>query len=181
VRATSAKFGLRAGNVKFGTQNEEGMRMPAAWFCRRICLYVTCRCLYVTCHCLYVTCHKIALLVAREADETCSSQRRWGVVIFRKFLEWIRNAINACINQQLVSFENCFGVLSWLCQGRVKRRLLIMPTNVSASCWLRGPALQDPCPHVTVDLTKYATSVRRFSECTSKTEAWRPGRVCIYL
>jgi len=54
-----------------------------------------------------------------------------------------------------------------------------MPTNVTAgtmlhpSCGLGGLVLQDPSPHMAVELTKQAASFRGFLECRSATDVWR--------
>jgi len=81
------------------------------------------------------------------------------------------------INQELVSFRIWRSVVAL--PGNGSRTFLIMPTYVTAgttlhpSCGLGGLTLEDPSPHVAVELTKQAASFRGFVECWSETDVWR--------
>jgi len=65
--------------------------------------------------------------------------------------------MHVSINQELVSFRNWRSVLAL--PGNGSRTFLIIPTYVTAgtmlhpSCGLGGLTLEDPSPHVTVELT----------------------------
>ena len=49
------------------------------------------------------------------------------------------------VNKQLVSFQNCFGVVFRLLRGRFKRRLLIVRgRNISCGPVLRGSEVRSP-------------------------------------
>jgi hypothetical protein len=80
------------------------------------------------------------------------------------------------INQKLVSFRIWRSVLALPGTGS---RTFLMPTNVTPgtmlhpSCGLGGLPLQDPSPHMAVELTKQATSFSGFLECRSETDIWR--------
>jgi hypothetical protein len=85
--------------------------------------------------------------------------------------------MHVSINQELVSFRIWRSVLAL--PGTGSRTFLIMPTNVTAgtmlhpSCGLGGLPLQDPSPHMAVELAKQATSFSGFLECRSETDIWR--------
>jgi hypothetical protein len=101
VRANSAKFGLHAGNVKFSKQNEE-------WMSKYTHNYVyNYNCVFIHIMRKKYTDKKLWKNAIHNLGE--------GVVIFST---WISNIMHVSINKQLVSFQNCLGVISRLCQGK---------------------------------------------------------------
>ena len=76
----------------------------------------------------------------KNVFKKCNSELMLGCRYFQHiFTKWVSNVMCVSINEQLTSFQNCFGVLSRLCQERAKMRFLVSNVSVGNITLCRRP------------------------------------------
>lgn len=108
VRATAVKFGWQAGNMKC---NKKKCRMNKYMYNYTSVYNVTCVLVY--------TSYIIKFIDNRKSSQKCSSQLRLRCCNFWNVSKkLISNVIRVDVKKKhIISFQNCFCVLTWLSQG----------------------------------------------------------------